>query len=274
MVKRKSLKLAAILAASALALCLPIGIITSKGLDASTYMIDIGSSGNSIRIAQISDLHYPQHGVPLQTVIQQTQQAAPDLIFFTGDLVDSDADSSDINALEAFIQSITAIAPVYAVSGNHELDLKYLRQFKSLLKDNNITYLSNTALQINIKSASIGIVGIEDNEGYEKAILGIQKLDKGIPIILLAHRPEKWQSYLSQQLPTPIVTFSGHAHGGQIRLFGKGVFSHGNGLFPKYTSGIYTSNNSYLVVSRGLGNSNMPLRVFNKYHLPIVTLNL
>lgn len=274
MVKRKSLKLIAILSVSVLALCLPIGIFTSKGLDTVNYSINIGNGGFGIKIVQISDLHYPRNGIPLQTVIKQTQQAAPDLIFFTGDIVDSDADSSDITALEPFVQSIASIAPVFAISGNHELDLKHLRQYKALLKTNNITFLSNTAAQVTVNSCDIGIVGLEDNAKYEKAKTGIQKLDKGIPIILLAHRPEKWHSYLNQQIATPAVTFSGHAHGGQIRLFGKGVFSHGDGLFPKYTSGVYSKNNSYMVVSRGLGDSNMPLRAFNKYHLPIVTLNL
>jgi hypothetical protein len=67
--------------------------------------------------------------------------------------------------------------------------------------------------------------------------------------------------------------FSGHAHGGQVRLpFIGGILAPDQGLFPKYTSGIYNKDNTHMIVSRGLGNSLFPLRVFNKPELVVTTL--
>jgi predicted MPP superfamily phosphohydrolase len=71
------------------------------------------------------------------------------------------------------------------------------------------------------------------------------------------------------------LVFSGHAHGGQFRIpfLKKGIIAPNQGLFPKYTSGLYSSNNGIQVmVSRGLGNSIIPIRINNRPHLPIIRL--
>ncbi|MBO1915105.1 metallophosphoesterase, partial [Microvirga sp. 3-52] len=88
--------------------------------------------------------------------------------------------------------------------------------------------------------------------------------------ILLSHRPEYFDVYVKNEVD---VTFSGHAHGGQIRIPGiGGVISPGQGIFPKLTSGIHEKEGSQLVVSRGIGNSLFPVRVFNKPEIVVVTL--
>ena len=88
--------------------------------------------------------------------------------------------------------------------------------------------------------------------------------------ILLSHRPEFFNLYLK----TPMdLIFSGHAHGGQFRLpFIGGLVAPGQGLFPKYTSGPYTQNGATMFVSRGLGNSIVPVRIFNRPEILLVTL--
>ena len=69
------------------------------------------------------------------------------------------------------------------------------------------------------------------------------------------------------------LVLSGHAHGGQIRLpFIGGIVGPDQGLFPKYTNGLYTKNQTSIVVSRGLGNSLFPLRLFNKPEIVSITL--
>ena len=67
--------------------------------------------------------------------------------------------------------------------------------------------------------------------------------------LLLCHHPEYYPKYI-KDLPIDLI-FSGHAHGGQWRFFGMGIYAPGQGIFPKYTSGVYEKR---LVVSRGLGN--------------------
>lgn len=120
----------------------------------------------------------------------------------------------------------------------------------------------------------IVVAGLTDNGDWEQINLSEQRADA--PILLLAHRPEKWDMYVSATKTQPLVAFSGHAHGGQIRIFGKGLYAHGAGYFPKYTNGLYEGKdiNTYMVVSRGLGNSDFPIRAYNRYHLPLATILL
>jgi hypothetical protein len=109
------------------------------------------------------------------------------------------------------------------------------------------------------------IAGLNDNQ--------LPNADCQMPItVLIAHRPELFNDYLNAQNP-PCIVFAGHAHGGLVRIFNKGVYSRSEGLFPKYTSGLYKLNQSYMVVSRGLGDGDkFQPRIFNGYHLPVVTI--
>ena len=88
--------------------------------------------------------------------------------------------------------------------------------------------------------------------------------------ILLIHRPEYINTYSQNKLD---LIFTGHAHGGQIRipLIG-GIIAPGQGIFPKYTKGIYEIGNTKMVVSRGIGNSKFPFRVNNRPELIFVTI--
>jgi len=88
--------------------------------------------------------------------------------------------------------------------------------------------------------------------------------------ILLCHRPELFDIYVKENID---LIFSGHAHGGQFRIpFVGGLVAPDQGLFPKYTSGAYTQNKSTMIVSRGLGNSIIPIRIFNRPEIVVVTL--
>ena len=89
--------------------------------------------------------------------------------------------------------------------------------------------------------------------------------------ILLCHRPEIFDIYVKENID---LIFSGHAHGGQIRIpFIGALMAPDQGLFPKYTSGMYEEKGSTMVVSRGLGNSIMPIRTFNRPEIIVLTLD-
>ena len=110
-----------------------------------------------------------------------------------------------------------------------------------------------------------------DNSEYVKS--SITDLYKNIDTdfnILLSHRPEQFSVYKEMNVD---LVFSGHAHGGQIRIpFIGGIIAPNQGLFPKYTEGIYNDGETSMVVSRGLGNSLFPFRVFNRPELIVITL--
>lgn len=90
--------------------------------------------------------------------------------------------------------------------------------------------------------------------------------------ILLAHEPQFIEEYSSAGYD---YIFSGHAHGGQIRLpILGGLFSPGQGILPKYTSGVHNAGNGKMIISRGLGNSSFPIRVFNRPEIIIAEIHI
>lgn len=87
---------------------------------------------------------------------------------------------------------------------------------------------------------------------------------------MLSHRPELFDLYAENNLD---LIFSGHAHGGQVRIpFIGGLIAPDQGFFPQYTSGSHTKDQSTMFVSRGLGNSIIPIQVFNRPEIVVVTL--
>ena len=89
-------------------------------------------------------------------------------------------------------------------------------------------------------------------------------------VILLSHRPELFDCYVENDVD---LIFSGHAHGGQLRIpFIGGIVAPNQGVFPKYDAGVFTEDNTNMVVSRGVGNSIIPLRVNNRPEVVLVEL--
>ena len=84
--------------------------------------------------------------------------------------------------------------------------------------------------------------------------------------ILLSHHPEYYKKYLKKRNIDLIV--SGHAHGGQWRFFGRGVFAPGQGIFPKYTYGVHDGR---FVISTGLERGGLP-RFFNPIEVVFIKI--
>jgi len=236
------------------------------------------------KILQISDLHNKEFGKGQAVLLRNIEKAEPDIIVVTGDLIDSRRTNVD-KAMD-FIRGAVKLAPVYYVTGNHEgLTEEYPELEKQLIQTGAIL-LKNKLIQIKYKGAAINLAGINDplyemitgnyNEYSEKQILeeqleGIKEDRAERYTVLLAHRPEFIDTYAQYGID---LVFSGHAHGGQFRLpFIGGLIAPGQGLFPKYTSGKYNKKNTTEIVSRGLGNSIIPLRVFNRPQIIVCTLN-
>lgn len=253
----------------------PLGINGSKRLHAEK--IQVGNGEKEVKIAVIGDLHYPAAGVALQTILQKTKEFSPSLIAFTGDIIDSATTRENILELEPFIRSLSAVAPIYAVLGNHETINDNLKVYRLLLARCGALLLENEAEEVIINGKKIVIAGLSDNYGLTKENMPtLEGMEKNAPILLLAHRPGRWKEYLrSYPDYQPYLTLSGHNHGGQIKILGVGLLSPG-GFFPKYYDGKYydKKDDAYLVVTRGLGDSDLPYRYCNRYHLPLITVKL
>lgn len=231
------------------------------------------------RIAQISDLHNTEFGDNNSKLIEKLRQCNPDIILITGDLIDSR--NTDIEIATSFAKQSSKIAPTYFVSGNHESRIEEYEDLLMGLENAGVTVLDNTAAEIEKSGASIMLIGVIDPDfqtdylfetsqsTMERDLKNLISGDEGYTV-LLSHRPELFDVYADKDIN---LVFSGHAHGGQIRLpFVGGIIAPAQGLFPKYDAGTYAKGDTTMVVSRGLGNSIFPFRVNNRPEIVVVEL--
>ena len=231
------------------------------------------------RIAQVSDLHNAEFGEGNEKLIQLLSQTDPDIIVLTGDLIDSR--HTDIEIALDFARQAIKLAPVYYVSGNHEARVREYEDLKMGLAEAGVVILENQKVQITREGESITLMGIDDPSFQEDYLFGdsesvarqaiddLQNESEGYTI-LLSHRPELFDLYVDTGMD---LVFSGHAHGGQFRLpFVGGLVAPNQGFFPKFDEGRFTEENTTMIVSRGVGNSIIPIRFNNRPEIVLVTL--
>ncbi|MEK3993230.1 metallophosphoesterase [Psychrobacillus sp. FSL K6-2365] len=229
----------------------------------------VPTSFDGVKILQISDLHDATFGDNQEKLVKKVKKTDPELIFITGDLIDSNRYNLD-QSLE-LVRQIVDLAPIYYVTGNHEIATNDIENIKNSLTELGVNVLSNEEQIIEHKGEDIRIIGIEDPLNgilVNEALSQFEESD--LFTLVLSHRPETFQDYVDYKMD---VVFSGHAHGGQFRLPGLGgLVAPGQGLFPSYTAGMYSENTTRMIVSRGLGNSAIPVRIFNSPEIVVVTL--
>lgn len=229
------------------------------------------------KILQISDLHNKEFGKDNKKLVKLTKEVKPDIIVITGDIIDSRRTNTDVAI--RYINQIKTVAPIYYSPGNHESRISEYQDFENRLAKQGVNILNDKSKSIKINNDSIDLIGVRDisfiqkenrKEELSNIINNLKNKDNSNLSILLSHRPDLIDLYAKESID---LVFSGHAHGGQVRLpFIGGILAPDQGLFPKYTSGIYNKDNTHMIVSRGLGNSLFPLRVFNKPELVVTTL--
>lgn len=238
----------------------------------------ITQSLDGYKILQLSDLHSKSFGDEQGVLVEKVINVNPNLILFTGDLVDSERYNEKTSLY--LMRKLVQIAPVYYVTGNHEWWSGKFSSLESKMKDIGVQVMRNSTVALGVGQDKIQLLGIDDpaklNESYaEKAITeeaiknslkGLKK--RGNIRILLAHRPELLPLYSKFEID---LVFSGHAHGGQFRIpFVGGLVAPNQGILPEYTSGKHRMENTTMIVNRGLGNSIIPLRVFNRPEIVVV----
>ncbi len=223
------------------------------------------------KILQISDLQNKEFGAEHKKILSAIEKQKPDCIVITGDLLDRNR--TNIKSAIQFIANVVKLAPVYYVSGNHEHQSGAYDIWISFLKEHGVFVLENEKQKITKDSEYISILGLKDksvNPQYKQILSDLSQEQQSQFQILLSHRPELLCDYAENPID---IVFTGHAHGGQIRIpFVGGIFAPHQGFFPKYTSGMHTQKNTSMVISRGLGNSTFPFRIHNRPELVVVTL--
>ncbi len=280
--KKRCLLLTAAIALAALVLWTIWGNITVQTTVYHVYDSQLPEGFEGYRIAQISDLHNAEFGADNQKLLSILQKEQPDIIAMTGDLVDSN--HTNIHIAAAFARQAVEIAPCYYVTGNHEAWLgEAYETLEQQLEACGVTVLHNQTEILCSGSETIQLLGIDDPDfaesgsglfDLEAGIISeeIERADAGAGYqILLSHRPEVFSTYVD---PGIQLVLCGHAHGGQFRLpFIGGLVAPNQGLFPQYDGGVYTQDGTTMIVSRGIGNSILPVRFNNRPEVVITVLH-
>ena len=241
----------------------------------------IPAAFSGFRIAQVSDLHNAEFGKNNAELLKLLSESRPDIIVITGNLID--ANHTDVGIALGFAQESVRIAPTYYVTGNHEVASQQYDTLKAGLEEAGIIVLEDEAISLEQGGETISLIGLADPDFTVKGemfgeapVMVSAKLKnlndgEGKYTIMLSHRSELFETYVNCGID---LVFAGHAHGGQFRLpFIGGVIAPNQGLFPKYDAGLYTDGGTNMVVSRGIGNSIIPLRFNNRPEIVLVELN-
>ena len=210
------------------------------------------------RIAVVSDVHLPDAMLSPKQLASVVAAQQPDVIFLVGDLTNSYT-YFDERGLRVLIRRLAAIAPCYAIPGNHELRLGRETLYRDILTQNGVHYMRDSYADWTRRGHTLRVYGMATRRPAPLAV-------RGQPAIVLAHKPNYLPYYRRARWD---LVISGHAHGGQWRIFGRGIFAPGQGIFPKYTSGVHENR---LVISRGLGNHTIIPRIFNRPEMVVLTL--
>ena len=225
---------------------------------------------DGFRIAHISDLHNDELGKNHRDLVRALQKAQPDIIAITGDMID--ARRTNIPCALRFAKQALEIAPCYYVMGNHEARIPVYPELEHGLVHLGVTVLRNDTATLQRGDAAITMIGLDDpsiTPNFHQILWELAQSTENFKL-LLCHRPEEFHSYCKANIH---LALCGHAHGGQVRIpFVGGVIAPHQGWFPYFDSGLYTYNQTNMIVSRGLGNSLCPLRVNNRPELVIATL--
>ena len=221
------------------------------------------------RIVQISDLHNAKFGKNNQKLVGRIRECEPDMIVLTGDLVDSN--HTNVDRAVQFVDEIVKICPVYYVTGNHEywLDTSEYEKLMDGLVSAGVVILDNQVVEISRGDAKFRLVGLDDKSLADGTLEALLSDEKELTVVL-AHEPQYFARYAGTGVD---LVLSGHAHGGQFRLpFVGGIVAPDQGFLPEYTAGEYYMNGTEMIVSRGLGNSVIPVRLFNYPEIVCVEL--
>lgn len=228
-------------------------------------------------VVQLSDLHGKEFGEGNKRLLDAVAAQSPDLIALTGDLVD-EYTKRPLQYAAAIGGALSALAPTYYVTGNHEWALRQAEDVCAALESAGVTCLRNQTVPIERDGERILLSGVDDPNAYADQKTPedmtrelLEAYGENDFRLLLAHRNNLFATEyyrLGYDL-----TLAGHGHGGLVRLpFTDGLVDPHQGLFPSYTSGFYTVEGAKLFVSRGLGNIFPSARLFNRPEVAVLTL--
>lgn len=239
---------------------------------------DLPEAFDGFRIVQISDLHGKEFGENNSRLIETVAELEPDLIAITGDLIDQEA---QLQRVPDLARGLSALAPTYYVTGNHEWAVHRVKELKGILEQCGVAVLSNEYVVLERNETWLAVAGADDPNGpadqktHGEIKAELEQTCGDIYTVFLSHR-DMVDAYETLDFD---LTLCGHGHGGIIRIpvADKGILGTNRQFFPAYDGGLYTfGNGTSCVVSRGLGSNTVPIqafRLFNRPDLPLIILS-
>lgn len=266
MTRRKLIvRLALLVLAALVAACI---LLSKYGLEVTRLKLgfeELPAGFDDFRIVQLSDLHGSRFGENNARLLEAVAAEGPDIIALTGDFLDEGETERELPELEALVRELSAIAPVYFVSGNHDWASGEAYTLFETLEAAGAVCLRNEHLRLERGGDSIVLAGVDDPNGPaemaepDEFVASLRQEAPDSFVLLLAHR-----AYWAERYPELDVDLilCGHTHGGIVRLpFVGGLAASNMGLFPEYDAGLFELPSYTLFISRGLGNS-VPLPRF------------
>jgi len=263
-------------------LCLLAAAALYQGLTVKHYTLRTEKLKHEISLCLLTDLHSVCWGKEQQTLLKKIAAMQPDAIILGGDIFD-DKFSNALPPVEALLKGIRGMAPIYFVTGSHDIWTWRMADWEKLLQSFGVTVLHGETVSVTLKGQTLHISGVDEPAAsvpagcmdetafYRKSLTALSPIDPSVFNLLIAHRPEFIEDYAK---PGFDLVVSGHCHGGQVRIpfLINGLYAPGQGLFPKYAGGQYQVKDTTLIISRGLHRVWHLPRVFNRPEAVKITL--
>ena len=233
------------------------GFVEPRWIEVTYWSRNVGLSGKTIKLAQLSDLHISEIGTTERKTLEHIKRLQPQIILLSGDVIDR---HDSLPALKSFLTQLPP-AIKFAILGNWEhwsgVDLDALA---ALYAENNVTLLINQCVSLSQQGIRLSIAGFDDyTAGQPDVDRALRGCSKDEPIIIAEHSPGLFDEPPSPEMPKPAFSLAGHTHGGQLAIGNKAIFTPpGSGRF---VAGWYTTPWGELYVSKGIGTSVLPLRI-------------
>ncbi|MFS0861298.1 metallophosphoesterase [Fredinandcohnia sp. 179-A 10B2 NHS] len=225
------------------------------------------------KIVQFSDTHIGHYFDldQLTRVVNIINGLKPDILFFTGDLMDEPNKYAAVNHLVPILSELQAKHGKFAIYGNHDHGGYGSEIYKNLMKQTDFSLLMNSSTSITINNSKITVAGLDDVMlGRPDFLTTFKGIEPSSYTILLSHEPDIAERASDTGAH---LQLSGHSHGGQIQLPIIGPLITPP-LGSKYYEGKHTvgENKMQLFVNRGLGTTRLPLRFLSKPEISVYTL--
>ena len=281
--------------------------IGNRNFKETFYSVSSLKVNNKVRIIQISDLHNCVYGKDNKSLVDRVKKLKPDLIIYTGDIIDSKAESN--SRATALCAALADVAPSYYIYGNNEVEkyyntlltqdaldkkfgfndnnrdpdklLEITDDFTKQLEDSGVKVLKNKMDTITVGTTDVDVYGVltsnpssfwsYSGESFDEYMYSNERHLKITaihePLLLEEYSPDSWGDFV----------LAGHNHGGTVKIPMIGpLYTHDGGLLPErgghYVSGRYEVQGRPLIISSGLENKNI-FRINNQPELVIVDIN-